>query len=137
MMLALIILLSLVVPVLEVVIFSLIIQHVSVWVVVVPSVIASAAGGWILFKSLPKFLDKSMNDERSATFPTLNSYFQATNIVSGFLLVIPGFVTDLAGLLLLLPRFRGFSFIILSKLASTSKERIVRVDTGDEDSRRT
>ncbi len=135
-MVAIIIVLSVVVPMLEVLIFAAIYEHAGIWPVVAPCVVSAAAGLVILIRAIPKFMNDSVTRDKVSTFPTMQSYFEATRVISGILLLVPGFITDLIGLVLLLPRFRGLSFVLLSRLTSTRKERLIMVDgTGERDER--
>lgn len=127
-MIAIIVILSVVVPMLEVLIFATLYDQAGWLPIVVPSLVTTVIGLAILIRNIPRFMTESVTRDKFATFPTMQSYFDATRIISGVLLLIPGFITDFAGLILLLPRFRGLSFIILSRLTSSRKERIVVVN---------
>lgn len=127
-MIAIIVILSVVVPMLEVLIFATL-YDLAGWIpIAVPSLVTTTIGVVILIRNIPKFMTESVTRDKFSTFPTMQSYFDATRIISGVLLLVPGFITDVAGLILLLPRFRGLSFIILSRLTSSRKERIVVVN---------
>ena len=130
-MIAIIIILSVVVPMLEVLIFAALYDLAGWLTIAVPSLVTSVIGLVILIRNIPKFMTESVTRDKFATFPTMQSYFDATRVISGVLLLIPGFITDVAGLIILLPRFRGLSFIILSRLTSSRKERIVVVNRND------
>ncbi len=127
-MIAIIVILSVVVPMLQVLIFATL-YDLAGWIpIAVPSLVTTTIGVVILIRNIPKFMTESVTRDKFSTFPTMQSYFDATRIISGVLLLVPGFITDVAGLILLLPRFRGLSFIILSRLTSSRKERIVVVN---------
>ena len=132
-MVAIIVILSVVVPMLEVLIFAAIHEHAGIWPIVAPCVVSGVVGIVILARAIPRFMDDSMNRDKVATFPTMQSYFDATRVISGILLLLPGFITDVMGLILLLPTFRGLSFVLLARLTSTRRERIVMVEQGNGD----
>jgi len=122
-MVAVIVLLSLVVPILEVLLFVAVVNSAGIWAAVIPSAVTTVAGLVILIRSFPKFMDSTFNNDKFQTFPTMQSYFEVTKILSGMLLLVPGFITDLAGLILLHPKLRGVSFVILSRLMVRKNDR--------------
>lgn len=131
-MVAIIVILSIVVPMLEVLIFATLYEFFGIWPIVIPSIVTGVFGLVILIRSIPRFMDKTVHHDKVATFPTMQSYFDATKVISGILLLVPGFITDIAGLILLLPRFRGLSFVLLAKLTASRKERLTMVDQNDD-----
>lgn len=120
-MIAIVVLVSVCVPILEVMLFAWIIELAGIWPVIVPSAVTGLIGVVILIKSFPGFLDNSLSNDKFQTFPTMQSYFDVTRIVSGILLLIPGFISDLAGLVLMHPRLRGVTFVTLARLMASSR----------------
>ena len=121
-MIAIVVLISVCVPVLEVMLFASMIDKAGIWTIVIPSAISASVGAIMLIRTFPKFMKDSVSNDKFQTFPTMQSYFDVTKMVSGFLLLVPGFISDIAGLVLLHPRLRGFTFIALTRLVASKTD---------------
>ena len=131
-MVAIIIALSICLPILEVLLFAWIISIAGMWAVIIPSIVTSALGAGILIRYFPRFLNSTTTSDKFSTFPTMQSYYDVTLIVSGFMLLVPGFITDIIGLVLLHPRLRGVTFVLLARIVTSRKDTLIPVDRHED-----
>ena len=121
-MVAIVVMLSLLIPVLEVLLFSAILSNAGMWPIILPSAMSGCAGAVILIRAFPKFMHASVNNDKFQTLPTMQSYHDVSWMLSGLLLLIPGFISDIIALVLLHPKLRGYTFIVAARLLSSTRD---------------
>ncbi len=99
-------LLFIVVPLLEIVTFGLVVGWLGFWIAFLLMVLTSAAGFLMVRHEGFGMAAKMARMARTGMPPESGLGKNAMTMVSGLLLLLPGFLTDLVGLLLLIPFLR-------------------------------
>ena len=127
-MFAVLALLFLVVPFVELYVLIQVGQTIGALPTIALLVLVSAAGAWLVKREGLKTLRQAQAQIRDGRVPTTELVDGVLIVLAGALLVSPGFVTDLAGILLLLPpvrlALRGYARRRLARRAG-----IVEVDS--------
>ena len=100
----------LVLPLLEIVVLIQVGQAIGVWATLGLLVLAAVAGMMVIRQqgvSMVGRMFDAMSEGRLAVGAIIDSYAQ---IAAGFLLIVPGFITDVLGLALLVPPLRAIMF---------------------------
>lgn len=116
-------LLFVILPIVEIFVFVQVGSIIGAWWVVALVIAAALAGGWLIRRQGQRAvlnLQASLNAMRDPARPMAHS---AIIMLAGLLLIVPGFVTDAAALLLLIPPVRD---LILRGLG----RRVVVMRTG-------
>jgi len=111
-------LLFIIIPILEVYAFLTVGAAVGVLQTLALCVLTAIIGGILVKKQGIETLFKAQNNLHGGKLPIQEIFDGFCLIISGALLLTPGFVTDIAGFLLLLAPFRSF---LREKLAKTGK----------------
>ncbi len=124
-MVRLIPLLLLALPLLEIAVFILVGQRIGVWMTLLAIVLTTLAGG-ILVRIQGRNLVADIRATMNAGGVPARAATDALMIgVAGLLLLIPGFITDIVGLALLVPPVRGLIYRWLA-----SRVRVVSTAAG-------
>ncbi|WP_433238148.1 FxsA family protein [Streptosporangium sp. CA-135522] len=99
----LLVLAFLAVPVLEILVFVQVGQAIGVWPAVAALVAGSLLGSWVIRREGRKAWRKLQEAMQTGRMPEAGAPGGALTIAGGVLLAVPGFLTDIVGLLFLLP----------------------------------
>ena len=103
----LIVALLIIVPVVELVVLVQVAQWIGVWEALFLLVAVSLLGAWLVKVQGVGVIRRISDDWRNRRVPGRSLVDGALLLIAGTLLLIPGFVTDLIGLVLLLPPLRA------------------------------
>ncbi|WP_245789322.1 FxsA family protein [Streptosporangium canum] len=115
------------VPVLEILVFVQVNQAIGVWPAIALLAAGSLLGSWIVRREGRKAWRKLQEAARSGRMPEPGAPGGAMTVAGGVLLMIPGFITDVVGLLFLLPftrpLMRGLGARFLARRIRTLAEK--------------
>jgi UPF0716 protein FxsA len=121
--LILILLLYSLVPLAEIFLFIYLGELIGNYLVLVLAAVAGMGGALIAFSQAQGAMERLKAQLRAGRYPGPEFADLAGVIVSGILLITPGFITDLCGYLLMIPALRdGLRGILKSKLEKSFKE---------------
>tara|TARA_B100000214_G_C23630776_1_gene473892 strand:+ start:174 stop:623 length:450 start_codon:yes stop_codon:yes gene_type:complete len=116
---AVLFILFVVVPILELMVIIQVGQSVGAWNTVILLVVDSLVGAWLVKHQGIGLLKKSQDRLRKGELPSDEIFSGVTVLFAGALMLTPGFLTDLVGLLLLVPPIRaGVLMIVRRKFRS-------------------
>ena len=117
-------------PVIEIAVFIYVGQAIGVWKVILLVILSAVVGAMLLRYQSLSVLKKINRDIRQGQTPEVGLVDGVLIVVGALLLIIPGFVTDVIGLLLMIPFVRrGIWHFVRSRIKVTS------FHTGDPRSR--
>ena len=93
-------------PVLEVSVFISVGSFIGLWLTLAPIIATAIVGAFLLKKQGLAALYSAQENIKNGRLPVEDLFDGIFLIVSGLLLITPGFVTDGVGFLLFLPQFR-------------------------------
>jgi UPF0716 protein FxsA len=99
--------LLIIIPVVELVVLVQVAQWIGVWEALFLLLAVSLVGAWMVKLQGVGVIRRITDDWRSRRVPARSLVDGALLLVAGTLLLIPGFVTDLIGLVLLVPPVRA------------------------------
>jgi UPF0716 protein FxsA len=121
--LILILLLYSLVPLAEIFLFIYLGELIGNYLVLVLAAVAGMGGALIAFSQAQGAMERLKAQLHAGRYPGREFADLAGIIVSGILLITPGFITDLCGYLLMIPALRdGLRGILKSKLEKSFKE---------------
>lgn len=104
-----------VVPILELMVIIQVGQSVGAWNTVILLVVDSLVGAWLVKHQGIGLLKKSQDRLRNGELPSDEIFSGVTVLFAGALMLTPGFLTDLVGLLLLVPPIRALVLMIVRR----------------------
>lgn len=104
-----------VVPILELMVIIQVGQSVGAWNTVILLVVDSLVGAWLVKHQGIGLLKKSQDRLRNGELPSDEIFSGVTVLFAGALMLTPGFLTDLVGLLLLVPPIRAVVLMIVRR----------------------
>ena len=112
---AVLFILFVVVPILELMIIIQVGQSVGAWNTVILLVVDSLVGAWLVKHQGIGLLKKSQDRMRNGELPSDEIFSGVAVLFAGALMLTPGFLTDLIGLLLLVPPIRAGALLIVRR----------------------
>jgi len=112
---AVLFILFVVVPILELMVIIQVGQSVGAWNTVILLVVDSLVGAWLVKHQGIGLLKKSQDRLRNGELPSDEIFSGVTVLFAGALMLTPGFLTDLVGLLLLVPPIRALVLMIVRR----------------------
>ncbi|MBM46343.1 MAG: hypothetical protein CL458_08850 [Acidimicrobiaceae bacterium] len=112
---AVLFILFVVVPILELMVIIQVGQSVGAWNTVILLVVDSLVGAWLVKHQGIGLLKKSQDRLRKGELPSDEIFSGVTVLFAGALMLTPGFLTDLVGLLLLVPPIRALVLMIVRR----------------------
>jgi len=112
---AVLFILFVVVPILELLVIIQVGQSVGAWNTVILLVVDSLVGAWLVKHQGIGLLKKSQDRLRKGELPSDEIFSGVTVLFAGALMLTPGFLTDLVGLLLLVPPIRAVVLMIVRR----------------------
>lgn len=112
---ALLFVLFVVVPILELMVIIQVGQSVGAWNTVILLVADSLVGAWLVKHQGVGLLKKSQDRLRNGELPSDEIFSGVAVLFAGALMLTPGFLTDLIGLLLLVPPIRVGVLLIVRR----------------------
>jgi len=112
---AVLFILFVVVPILELMVIIQVGQSVGAWNTVILLVVDSLVGAWLVKHQGIGLLKKSQDRLRNGELPSDEIFSGVTVLFAGALMLTPGFLTDLLGLLLLVPPIRALVLMIVRR----------------------
>jgi UPF0716 protein FxsA len=100
-------------PLAEIAAFVIVGKYVGVLATLGLTVLASVAGLVLLRVQGAGVLRRLQTESRNGTDPAREIVHGAMIVIAAFLLIIPGFITDLAGILLFVPFVRDFAWSLV------------------------
>ena len=104
-----------IVPILELMVIIQVGQSVGAWNTVILLVVDSLVGAWLVKHQGIGLLKKSQDRLRNGELPSDEIFSGVTVLFAGALMLTPGFLTDLVGLLLLVPPIRALVLMIVRR----------------------
>lgn len=109
------------IPVIEIAVFIYVGQAIGVWKVIALVFLSAIVGAMLLRYQSLSVLKKINRDIRQGQTPEVGLVDGVLIVVGALLLIIPGFVTDAIGLLLMIPFIRGaIRHFVRSRITFTS-----------------
>ena len=109
------------VPVIEIAVFIYVGQAIGVWKVIALVFLSAIVGAMLLRYQSLGVLKKINRDIRQGQTPEVGLVDGVLIVIGALLLIIPGFVTDVIGLLLMIPFVRGaIRHFVRSRIKVTS-----------------
>jgi len=109
------------IPVIEIAVFIYVGQAIGVWKVIALVFLSAIVGAMLLRYQSLGVLKKINRDIRQGQTPEVGLIDGVLIVIGALLLIIPGFVTDLIGLLLMIPFVRsGIRQFVRSRIKVTS-----------------
>ncbi len=96
---------------------------VGAWWTVASCVATAVAGAAIVRRQGRSTLERLYSKLRQGGLPLGDMFAGACILVAGVLLLVPGFFSDAAGFLLLLPPFRGILFLAFGRYIDAAQSR--------------
>lgn len=96
------------VPVIEILLFSLVGSTIGIWPTIALVVVTAFVGSWLVSQQGRATWVQLRTQLAQGSVPTIPLVHGAMILVAGALLLTPGFLTDVVGLLLLVPSVREF-----------------------------
>ena len=112
---AVLFILFVVVPILELMVIIQVGQSVGAWNTVILLVVDSLVGAWLVKHQGIGLLKKSQDRLRKGELPSDEIFSGVTVLFAGALMLTPGFLTDLVGLLFLVPPIRALVLMIVRR----------------------
>ncbi|CAN7637407.1 FxsA family protein [Rhizobium sp. LjRoot254] len=108
-------------PVIEIAVFIYVGQAIGVWNVIALVILSAIVGAMLLRYQSLSVLKKINRDIRQGQTPEVGLVDGVLIVIGALLLIIPGFVTDVIGLLLMIPFIRsGIRHFVRSRIKVTS-----------------
>tara|TARA_B100000902_G_scaffold344796_1_gene350406 strand:- start:803 stop:1252 length:450 start_codon:yes stop_codon:yes gene_type:complete len=104
-----------VVPILELMVIIQVGQSVGAWNTVAFLVVDSLVGAWLVKHQGIGLLKKSQDRLRNGEMPSDEIFSGVVVLFAGALMLTPGFLTDLVGLLLLIPPIRAGALLVIRR----------------------
>ena len=105
----------LIVPILEVAVFAAIAQMIGFWSALGAVVAISLVGAAIVQRQGPALLAEIQSTLAQGRMPARAMADVMLVGIAGVLMLVPGYLTDIVGLLLLVPPLRHFSYRVLAR----------------------
>jgi len=96
------------VPVTEIALFALVGSAIGIWPTIALVVVTAFVGSWLVSQQGRATWIKLRTEIAQGEVPTVPLVHGAMILVAGALLLTPGFMTDVVGILLLIPSVREF-----------------------------
>jgi len=95
------------VPIIEIAVFIQLGSEIGIWNTVILILLTAIMGAWLLKRQGLATLQRAQESIQKQVFPVAEVFDGLCLALAGVLLLTPGFVTDAAGFLLFLPKFRA------------------------------
>ena len=95
-----------VVPIIEIAVFIQLGSEIGIWNTVILILLTAIIGAWLLKRQGMATLQRAQESIQKQVFPVAEVFDGLCLALAGVFLLTPGFVTDAAGFLLFLPKFR-------------------------------
>ena len=114
-----------VVPIIEIAVFIQLGSEIGIWNTVILILLTAIIGAWLLKRQGMATLQRAQESIQKQVFPVAEVFDGLCLALAGVFLLTPGFVTDAAGFLLFLPKFRTMlRRQILIRLEKSERTRV-------------
>ncbi len=108
------------IPLIEVILFITIGKHIGLWNTIFIIILTGIVGAILVKKQGISTLNKALSEIKSNKIPIFSIFEGIAILISGAFLLTPGFLTDIIGCVLLIPKTRN---IIINYYVSYLKKR--------------
>lgn len=122
------VLLLLVLPIVELYVIVQVSAQIGFWNTLGVMVLVAVAGAWLIRHQGTKTWIRFNEQVARGQMPARELLDGVCIVLAGLLLITPGFVTDLVGLLLLLPPTRALARAVLVRRARRGRVRVIRAE---------